>query len=58
MPTGRYDIIILGSGAGGGTLAHALAKIPVHEVSLETRRREIQRRREGQLDQLVALHSI
>ena len=25
MPTGRYDIIIIGSGAGGGTLAHALA---------------------------------
>ena len=25
MPRGRYDIIIIGSGAGGGTLAHALA---------------------------------
>ena len=25
MTDGRYDVVIIGSGAGGGTLAHKLA---------------------------------
>ena len=25
MPNARYDVIIIGTGAGGGTIAHALA---------------------------------
>ena len=35
MPTGRYDIIIIGSGAGGGTLAHALANTPADILIIE-----------------------
>ena len=35
MPTGRYDIIIIGSGAGGGTLAHALAETGAEILILE-----------------------
>jgi len=35
MPTWRYDIIIIGSGAGGGTLAHALADTPAEILILE-----------------------
>ena len=35
MPTGRYDIIIIGTGAGGGTLAHALADTPAHILIIE-----------------------
>tara|TARA_B100001179_G_C18324951_1_gene289749 strand:+ start:80 stop:472 length:393 start_codon:yes stop_codon:yes gene_type:complete len=35
MPTGRYDIIILGSGAGGGTLAHALANTSANILIIE-----------------------
>ena len=35
MTTKRYDIIIIGSGAGGGTLAHALASTPANILLLE-----------------------
>ena len=35
MPTWRYDIIIIGSGAGGGTLAHALADTSAEILILE-----------------------
>ena len=35
MPTGRYDIIIIGSGAGGGTLAHALASTSANILIVE-----------------------
>ena len=35
MPTGRYDIIIIGTGAGGGTLAHALADTSAHILIIE-----------------------
>jgi choline dehydrogenase-like flavoprotein len=35
MPTERYDIIIIGSGAGGGTIAHALAQTPARILILE-----------------------
>ena len=35
MPTGRYDIIIIGSGAGGGTLAYALADTPADILLVE-----------------------
>tara|TARA_B100000315_G_scaffold226559_1_gene233572 strand:+ start:246 stop:1781 length:1536 start_codon:yes stop_codon:yes gene_type:complete len=35
MPTGRYDVIIIGSGAGGGTLAHALADTSAEILILE-----------------------
>jgi len=33
--TDQYDIIIVGSGAGGGTLAHALAETPARILILE-----------------------
>jgi choline dehydrogenase-like flavoprotein len=33
--TERYDIIIIGSGAGGGTIAHALADTPARILILE-----------------------
>ena len=35
MATCRFDIIIIGSGAGGGTLAHALAETPADILILE-----------------------
>ncbi len=35
MPTGRYDIIIIGTGAGGGTLAHALADTSAQILIIE-----------------------
>jgi choline dehydrogenase-like flavoprotein len=35
MPTGRYDVIIIGTGAGGGTLAHALADTSAEILLLE-----------------------
>ena len=35
MSVRRYDIIIIGSGAGGGTLAHALADTPAEILLLE-----------------------
>jgi choline dehydrogenase-like flavoprotein len=35
MRNERYDIIIIGSGAGGGTLAHALADSPARLLILE-----------------------
>jgi choline dehydrogenase-like flavoprotein len=35
MPTERYDIIIIGSGAGGGTAAYALADTPARILILE-----------------------
>jgi choline dehydrogenase-like flavoprotein len=35
MPNERYDIIIIGSGAGGGTLAHALADSDARILILE-----------------------
>ena len=35
MPTERYDIIIMGSGAGGGTIAHALSDGPARVLILE-----------------------
>ena len=35
MPTTRYDIIIIGSGAGGGTLAHALASTSANILLVE-----------------------
>ncbi len=35
MPSTRYDIIIIGSGAGGGTLAHALADTSAEILLLE-----------------------
>jgi choline dehydrogenase-like flavoprotein len=35
MPNERYDIIIIGSGAGGGTLAHALAGTSARILILE-----------------------
>ena len=35
MRTERYDIIIIGSGAGGGTMAHALADSPARILILE-----------------------
>ena len=35
MRTDRYDIIIIGSGAGGGTIAHALATTPARILILE-----------------------
>ena len=35
MTTKRYDIIIIGSGAGGGTLAHALASTPANILLVE-----------------------
>ncbi len=35
MPTGRYDIIIIGTGAGGGTLAHALADTSAQIIIIE-----------------------
>ena len=35
MPNERYDVIIIGSGAGGGTMAHALAGTPARVLLLE-----------------------
>ena len=35
MPTGRYDVIVIGSGAGGGTLAHVLAETGVEVLVVE-----------------------
>ena len=35
MPTERYDVIVIGSGAGGGTLAHALAATGAEILILE-----------------------
>jgi choline dehydrogenase-like flavoprotein len=35
MPDSPYDIIIIGSGAGGGTMAHALAGTPARVLVLE-----------------------
>jgi choline dehydrogenase-like flavoprotein len=35
MRTERYDIVIIGSGAGGGTMAHALADSPARILILE-----------------------
>jgi choline dehydrogenase-like flavoprotein len=35
MRTERYDIIIIGTGAGGGTMAHALADSPARILVLE-----------------------
>ena len=35
MPPSRYDIIIIGSGAGGGTIAHALAGTSARILILE-----------------------
>lgn len=35
MRTERYDIIIIGSGAGGGTMAHALSDAPARVLILE-----------------------
>jgi choline dehydrogenase-like flavoprotein len=35
MPNERFDIIIIGSGAGGGTIAHALASTPARILILE-----------------------
>ena len=35
MPTERYDVVIVGSGAGGGTLAHAIADTPARILILE-----------------------
>ncbi len=38
MPNERYDIIIIGSGAGGGTMAHALADTPARDPRPRARR--------------------
>ena len=35
MPTDRYDIVIIGSGAGGGTMAYALADSNARILILE-----------------------
>ena len=35
MPNRRYDIIVIGSGAGGGTLAHVLAETGVEVLVVE-----------------------
>ena len=35
MKSERYDIVIIGSGAGGGTVAHALADSPARILVLE-----------------------
>src|SRR5512134_3187536 len=35
MPNERYDVIIIGSGAGGGTIAHALATSSARILILE-----------------------
>jgi len=35
MPTERYDIIIVGTGAGGGTIAHALSDSPARILIVE-----------------------
>ena len=35
MRTERYDVIVIGSGAGGGTMAHALADSPARILILE-----------------------
>jgi choline dehydrogenase-like flavoprotein len=35
MPTPRYDVIVIGTGAGGGTLAHALAPTGAEILVLE-----------------------
>ena len=35
MRTERYDIIIIGTGAGGGTIAHALSHVPARILLLE-----------------------
>ena len=35
MPNQRYDVIIIGSGAGGGTIAHALASSSARILILE-----------------------
>ena len=35
MLNGRYDVVIIGSGAGGGTLAHALADTGAEILLLE-----------------------
>ena len=35
MRTERYDVVIIGSGAGGGTMVHALADCPVRILLLE-----------------------
>ena len=31
----RYDVVIIGSGAGGGTLAYALSKTPARVLTVE-----------------------
>jgi len=33
MATEHYDVIIIGTGAGGGTLAHKLAPVPMMMTS-------------------------
>jgi choline dehydrogenase-like flavoprotein len=38
MTTDRYDVIIIGSGAGGGTFAHRLAPSGKRILILERRR--------------------
>jgi choline dehydrogenase-like flavoprotein len=35
MPDERFDVVIIGSGAGGGTMAHALADTPARVLILE-----------------------
>jgi choline dehydrogenase-like flavoprotein len=35
MPAERYDIVIIGSGAGGGTMAHALSSTPARILIVE-----------------------
>ena len=44
----HYDVIIIGTGAGGGTLAHRLA--PVGQAHPDPRARRLRAAREGQLE--------
>ena len=46
MRTERYDIVIIGSGAGGGTMAHALADSPARDPHPRARRLRPAGRRE------------
>ena len=47
MSTMHYDVIIIGSGAGGGTLAYRLA--PTGKRDPHSRARRLRSAREGQL---------
>jgi pyruvate/2-oxoglutarate dehydrogenase complex dihydrolipoamide dehydrogenase (E3) component len=39
--TDRFDVIVIGTGAGGGTIAHTLATVPLSRASARSTRRSL-----------------